>query len=65
MPVPKRRKAFLGGVPKTALKLFDINYIFSKTRVFLLYGYAPMVLTIGMMTEPCPASWFEIINILE
>ena len=65
MPVPKRRTSLAGGIQKLALKLFDLNYIFSKTRVMLLYGYAPMVLYIGMTTEPTPASWFEIINILE
>ena len=75
MPVPKRRNrrsggGFIGGfsvadVPKMAIKLFDINYVFAKTRIALLYGFAPMVFYLGMTTEPCPQSWIEPFNILE
>jgi len=75
MPVPKRRngRSSSGGaggfriadIPKYALRLFDINYIFSKTRIALLYGFAPAVFYIGMTTEPRPMSWLEPFNILE
>ena len=53
----------LASLPSRALRLFNIDYIFQKTRVILLWGFAPAVVTIGMMTEPRPASWFELINI--
>lgn len=46
-------------------KMVNIDYIFQHTRVALLYGFAPTIIAIGMMTEPTPASWFDIINILE
>jgi len=71
MPVPRRRggKSGMGfqisDVPKMALRLFDINYIFSKTRIALFYGFAPAIFYIGMTTEPRPQSWFEPFNILE
>jgi hypothetical protein len=72
MPVPRRRNRRSGGivfhlsdVPKMALKLFDINYVFAKTRIALLYGFAPAVFYLGMTTEPCPQSWWEPFNILE
>ena len=75
MPVPRRRNRRSGGgfidgfsvadVPQMAVKLFDINYVFAKTRIALLYGFAPMVFYLGMTTEPCPQSWIEPFNILE
>eukprot|EP00581_Thalassiosira_minuscula_P014269 CAMPEP_0183726552 /NCGR_PEP_ID=MMETSP0737-20130205/23570_1 /TAXON_ID=385413 /ORGANISM="Thalassiosira miniscula, Strain CCMP1093" /LENGTH=73 /DNA_ID=CAMNT_0025957933 /DNA_START=72 /DNA_END=293 /DNA_ORIENTATION=- len=73
MPVPRRRNRKSGGggafnlfdIPKYAVRLFDINYIFSKTRIALFYGFAPAVFYLGMTTEPAPQSWFEPFNILE
>ena len=71
MPVPRRRggksgKGFqISEIPRMALRLFDINYIFSKTRIALFYGFAPAIFYIGMTTEPAPQSWFEPFNILE
>ena len=67
MPVPRRRNSSgmrnLASLPAMGLRLLDIDFIFQKTRTALLWGFAPMVVTIGMMTEPRPASWFELINI--
>eukprot|EP00540_Astrosyne_radiata_P012484 CAMPEP_0116824034 /NCGR_PEP_ID=MMETSP0418-20121206/1173_1 /TAXON_ID=1158023 /ORGANISM="Astrosyne radiata, Strain 13vi08-1A" /LENGTH=69 /DNA_ID=CAMNT_0004452361 /DNA_START=85 /DNA_END=294 /DNA_ORIENTATION=+ len=69
MPVPKRRRptgtARLMAIPSMALKLLDINFVFQHSRLVILYGFAPAVVVVGMLTEPCPASWFDIINILE
>ena len=72
MPVPRRRNRRSGGIsfaisdiPKVAMRLFDINYVFAKTRVALFYGFAPAIFYIGMTTEPRPQSWFEAFNILE
>ena len=72
MPVPRRRNRRSGGmgfsladVPQMALRLFDINYVFAKTRIALFYGFAPAVFYLGMTTEPRPQSWFEPFNILE
>ncbi len=48
-----------------ALRLFDANYVFAKTRIALLYAFAPAVFYLGMTTEPCPQSWLEPFNILE
>ena len=48
-----------------AVRLFDINYVFAKTRIALLYGFAPAVFYLGMTTEPRPQSWLEPFNILE
>ncbi|KAL3806315.1 hypothetical protein ACHAXA_007942 [Cyclostephanos tholiformis] len=71
MPVPRRRRGRSGvgfqisDVPKMALRLFDINYVFSKVRIALHYGFAPAIFYIGMTTEPRPQSWLEPFNILE
>ena len=70
MPVPRRRNGGSGvfriaDIPKMALRLFDMNYIFAKTRIALYYGFAPAIFYIGMVTEPCPQSWLEPFNILE
>ena len=69
MPVPRRRNRKSGvgfqvtDIPRMALRLFDINYIFSKTRIALLYGFAPAIFYLGMTKEPCPQSWLEAFNI--
>ena len=74
MPVPRRRnRKSKGGVftfqlsdiPSMAKKMFDINYVFQKTRLALFYGFAPAIFYLGMTTEPRPQSWFEPFNILE
>jgi len=69
MPVPKRRKSSgsrsLMGLPSKALRLLDIDFLFRYSRTALLYGFAPAVVVIGMMTEPRPSSWLELINILD
>ena len=73
MPVPRRRNRKSGrgfgfqfsDIPSMALKLFDINYVFQKTRIALFYGFAPAIFYLGMTTEPCPQSWLEPFNILE
>eukprot|EP00550_Attheya_septentrionalis_P005036 CAMPEP_0198281934 /NCGR_PEP_ID=MMETSP1449-20131203/1819_1 /TAXON_ID=420275 /ORGANISM="Attheya septentrionalis, Strain CCMP2084" /LENGTH=69 /DNA_ID=CAMNT_0043977961 /DNA_START=102 /DNA_END=311 /DNA_ORIENTATION=+ len=69
MAVPRRRQnkglRNIRNLPFLALKLFDANFVFQKTRTLLLYGFAPAVIYIGMTTEPTPSSWFELINILE
>jgi hypothetical protein len=69
MPVPKRRQS-KGFSPWKYCRLMfskvlDINFIFQQSRVALFYAFTPAVLCIGMLTEPFPASWFDIINILE
>ena len=68
MPVPRRRQSKgLGGLitSPTALlsNLFDIDFIFQRSKTLLYYGFTPMVIYIGMTTEPSPASWFDLINI--
>jgi hypothetical protein len=69
MPVPRRRKQTalmrIQSLPSLALKLLDIHFVFSHTRIFLLYAFAPAVIFIGMNTDPKPASWLELINILD
>ncbi|KAL7438113.1 hypothetical protein ACHAXH_006411 [Discostella pseudostelligera] len=74
MPVPRRRNRKSGNlssiiqlsdIPRTALKIFDATYIFSKLRLVLFYGFMPAVFYIGMTTEPRPQSWWEPFNILE
>lgn len=67
MGVPRRRKS-KGGTslikkPLMLFKLLDIDFVFQKTRTLLFYGFAPSVVIMGMLTEPAPASWFELINI--
>jgi hypothetical protein len=66
MPVPRRRKkngavALLN--PLALTKVLDISFVFQKSRMLLLYGFAPSVVLMGMFSEPGPASWFELINI--
>ena len=67
MPVPRRRKAqgvsALVKSPLMVFKLLDINFVFQNTRQLLFYGFAPTVVVMGMLTEPTPASWFDLINI--
>eukprot|EP00525_Craspedostauros_australis_P005986 CAMPEP_0198109636 /NCGR_PEP_ID=MMETSP1442-20131203/1693_1 /TAXON_ID= /ORGANISM="Craspedostauros australis, Strain CCMP3328" /LENGTH=68 /DNA_ID=CAMNT_0043765385 /DNA_START=131 /DNA_END=334 /DNA_ORIENTATION=+ len=67
MPVPKRRKSSgssaLLAAPAAALKLLDIDYIFQRSRTLLFYTFAPSVILMGMLREPAPTSWFELINI--
>ena len=46
-----------------ALKVLDIDFVFSNTKTLLLYTFAPAVVVLGMWTEPAPASWFDLINI--
>jgi hypothetical protein len=69
MPIPRRRQSKglspFKYVRLFASKLLDINFLFQNTRMILFYGFAPTVICIGMFTEPTPASWFDIINILE
>jgi len=52
-------------LPSLALKMLDIDFVFQKARPYLLYTFAPAVVLIGMYTEPSPASWLELINILD
>jgi hypothetical protein len=69
MAVPRRRQA-KGGVLSVSnlssqiIAALDINYIFSKTKVLLLWGWTPLVIGIGLYTDPRP-SWVDIINIWE
>ena len=69
MPVPRRRQQTalmkVQNLPRLAMKLFDIDFVFQKTRPFLLYAFAPAVVWIGMNTEPRPASWLELINLFD
>jgi hypothetical protein len=70
MPVPRRRQqakgfSLLKNMRTFIFKIVDIDFLFQNTRIALLYGFAPTVIAIGMFTEPSPASWFDIINILE
>jgi len=67
MPVPRRRKSKGLSVPRLAElapKLLDINFVFQHTKVFLLYGFMPAVLFIGLRTEPRP-SLIDVFNIWE
>ena len=67
MPVPRRRKPRGGSLalsPTVLISnLFNIDYIFKRSRTLLYYSFAPAVIFYGMTTEPAPASWFELINI--
>ena len=68
MPVPKRRKTLsktLFQYPRLVLKLFDADFVFKRTKTLLLWGFLPSVILVGMNTEPKPASYLELINILD
>ncbi len=68
MPVPRRRNLTpieqICNLPKLALKLFDADFLFQKSKTLLYYGITPAVVLLGMMTDPRPG-WLELINILE
>ena len=68
MPVPRRRQIstveHIKNAPFLALKLFDADFLFKKSKTLLYYGITPAVVLFGMMTEPRPG-WLELINILE
>ncbi|MGK3742134.1 MAG: hypothetical protein ACI90V_008988 [Bacillariaceae sp.] len=68
MPVPRRRKqtgSALATISPTVLlsKIFDIDFMFQRSKTLLYYSFAPAVIFYGMTTQPCPASWLELINI--
>lgn len=67
--VPRRRNmgasAVIYNLPKLALKLLDADYLFQKSKTLLYYGTLPAVVIVGMMTEPRPSSWLELINIID
>ena len=69
MPVPRRRKQTgTGGIvtfsPTLVMsKLFDIDFLFQRSKTFLYYSFAPAVIMYGMKTEPAPSSWLELLNI--
>jgi len=68
MPIPRRKKSLSRGLlqyPKLALRLFDATFMFSHAKRFILWGFLPGVIVIGMNTEPKPGSYFEIINIVD
>ncbi len=69
MSVPRRRSGSAAGsfksLLKLALKLLDADFIFQKSNTLIYYSFAPAVVLMGMVTEPRPASWLELINILE
>ena len=54
---------FVLSLPRRTLVLLNAEVVLRRTRVLLLYGFAPAVVTLGMMTEPRPSSWFELFNI--
>lgn len=67
MPVPRRRggkSSALAKIPSRVLQVLDINVIFNKTKTFLLLGFAPAVIWVGLRTEPRP-SLIDLFNIWE
>jgi hypothetical protein len=56
--------AGLAKLPSQALKLMDVDFVFQNTRVFLLWGFAPVVVLVGLMTEPRPSP-IDLFNIFE
>jgi hypothetical protein len=65
MPVPRRKsRATAGSITTMLSNLLDINYIFTQTKTILYWGWTPMVLAIGLYTEPRP-SWIDLINLWE
>ena len=64
--IPRRRpKSLAKRIASAAVKVFDADFVFQKTRTILFYGFAPAVIYVGMTTEPRPESLFDLINILE
>jgi TOM7 family len=69
MPVPKRRGPKAGtltisNLSSQLMKILDIHYVFQRSRVLLLYGFAPIAIYIGLQTEPKPQLW-DIFNLWE
>jgi hypothetical protein len=46
------------------MRLLNLHFLLQHTRMVLLFGFAPAVVLIGMMTEPRP-SWIDLINIVD
>jgi hypothetical protein len=67
MPVPKRRETkalSVSNLSSLVKNCFNIDFVFQKTKVFLLYGFAPAVIAVGLSTEPRPSLW-DLFNIWE
>jgi hypothetical protein len=68
MAVPRRRQATksltVSNLSSQIFSALDINYIFQKTKVLLLWTWTPLVIGIGLYTDPRP-SWVDLINIWE
>ena len=68
MPVPRRKRTSgaltVSNVSSQIISVLDINFVFQKTKTLLYWGWTPLVLAIGLYTEPRP-SWIDLINIWE
>jgi hypothetical protein len=70
MPVPKRRRAqgsgglALSKISSQVLKLLDIDFVWQRTKTYVLYAFPIYVLYTGLNMEPKP-SFFDLINLWE
>ena len=74
MPVPKRRnqgsKGSNGGalmipnLTKMVYKLFDIDFVWQRTKAYVLYAFPCYVIYQGLQTEPKP-NFIDLFNIWE
>lgn len=74
MPVPKRRNQVSGGsgggalmipnLTKMVFKLFDIDFVWQRTKVYVLYAFPCMVIYQGLQMEPKP-NFIDLFNIWE
>ena len=68
MPVPRRRRSKgvvnLSKLPRQALSLLDVTFVFEKTKPLIYWGFVPAVVLVGLYTEPRP-SLIDLFNIWE
>ena len=74
MPVPKRRNQGGGGssggiltisnITNTVYKLFDIDFVWQRTKAYVLYAFPCMVIYQGLQMEPKP-NFVDLFNIWE
>jgi hypothetical protein len=69
MPVPKRRNKgsgtlALSSLSKSIWKMLDIDFVWQRTKLYVLYAFPCFVVYNGLQMEPKP-SFIDLFNLWE